>query len=962
MPKQIQEYRRSFRPFIRTSDIRHYTSSRTLPSAGVTSAAVDLSPPSITCTTRLFYLVESYTMTVLRSRDTLSAVSAKSSKPMAVENRLLEPRTPLKTLDYVAQLSNSTSPVSGSLDLASGPPLSLESGAGTFMYSDSGNVRRRSARLTKNLGILECSESVGVVNGKRKKVEFEVEGNSSSDESDGNLGRKVLDFELGVDKSGGLPGSSMTGLCFQNLDDGLDKLVADKEEASNVGGASKLGLGNDLRAGEIDTLNNKKRQKKLCVDSKISGLKLIGKDEVGEQFLTLRSGKNAVKRGIKTDTSAGNLLGGTRSGKQSGIELGCNIVKTRSRASLKEVNNDGCMEQKVTRANNGKGKAGRQTSVIGDTLSLNLKDGVNADKTAVGSETVKKTRGGENKAEKGKMKLVDNNFVYDDISISNLQMEDVHERNFSDTIHHEENAAALDESPGKEADVGPSDGRRVYRERFRNVARRNASRFAHFSAHDELGNRSNDAERRQIPLSEADSGTYDWPGPFSTAMKIIKDRRTKEKEWQHVTSTAKTESAELTWVPRNLENFNCHKNLAPSLHDLCLQILAKNADAITSLECVPDVVRHKICWFLCDHRKMDSHFLELLVCESPTEICLKDCSWLSEELFSKIFESCNTSKLTVLQLDHCGVCMPDYVLPATFAHSPNSLPALTSVSLKGAYRLSDTGLSSLVSSGPSLKSVDLSQCPLVTAEGILCLSNSLRSVLRELYIDHCQGVDAMVSLPGLLELENLEVLSVAGIHTVCDDFVCEVVSVHGCRLKHLGLADCIELTDYSLEVIGNTCTGLRAIDLSNLCNLTDVAIGHLANGCKEVHMLRFCRNAFSDEAIAAYIDIRGTSLKDLSLNNVIKVSNNTALSVSRNCKNLLTLDLSWCRNMTNEALGLIVDSCSSLEILKLFGCTQVTNLFLEGHSNPRVELIGLKMTPLFKHINVPDFQQGPLRS
>lgn len=135
--------------------------------------------------------------------------------------------------------------------------------------------------------------------------------------------------------------------------------------------------------------------------------------------------------------------------------------------------------------------------------------------------------------------------------------------------------------------------------------------------------------------------------------------------------------------------------------------------------------------------------------------------------------------------------MPDYALPATFAHSPNSLPALTSVSLKGAYRLSDAGLSSLVSSGPSLKSIDLSQCPLVTSEGICCLSKSLRLVLKELYIDHCQGVDAMVSLPGFLELETLEVLSVAGIHTVCDDFVCEVVSVHGCRMKHLGLADCM---------------------------------------------------------------------------------------------------------------------------------------------------------------------------
>jgi DNA repair protein RAD7 len=38
---------------------------------------------------------------------------------------------------------------------------------------------------------------------------------------------------------------------------------------------------------------------------------------------------------------------------------------------------------------------------------------------------------------------------------------------------------------------------------------------------------------------------------------------------------------------------------------------------------------------------------------------------------------------------------------------------------------------------------------------------------------------------------------------------------------------------------------------------------------------------------------------------------------------LEVLDLSFCRELTNEALGLIVDSCSSLKMLKLFGCTQV---------------------------------------
>lgn len=135
--------------------------------------------------------------------------------------------------------------------------------------------------------------------------------------------------------------------------------------------------------------------------------------------------------------------------------------------------------------------------------------------------------------------------------------------------------------------------------------------------------------------------------------------------------------------------------------------------------------------------------------------------------------------------------MPDYILSSTLARSPNNLPALTAISLKGAYRLSDAGLGLLASAAPSLKSIDISQCSLLTSEGICSVASSLRLVLRELYIDNCHGVDAMLILPALQMLENLEVLSVAGILTVSDDFVSGFVSAHGSKIKELVLADCM---------------------------------------------------------------------------------------------------------------------------------------------------------------------------
>ena len=38
-------------------------------------------------------------------------------------------------------------------------------------------------------------------------------------------------------------------------------------------------------------------------------------------------------------------------------------------------------------------------------------------------------------------------------------------------------------------------------------------------------------------------------------------------------------------------------------------------------------------------------------------------------------------------------------------------------------------------------------------------------------------------------------------------------------------------------------------------------------------------------------------------------------------------DFSWCRGISNKALGLLADSCPQLRKLTLFGCSQVTHLY-----------------------------------
>lgn len=477
--------------------------------------------------------------------------------------------------------------------------------------------------------------------------------------------------------------------------------------------------------------------------------------------------------------------------------------------------------------------------------------------------------------------------------------------------------------------------------RNRDVARDNALRFARFNSQQNNYLDPFSQERQVQTVQEADKNLENFVGPFSTAMRLAKERNLKHSAEQLI-----------NWKPLDGFDRSVVMPHVPSLLDLSMKVLAKNAEAIVSLECVPDALRHRLADILCDSRKMNVHALDLLVQGSPTEIRIKDCSWLTEEHFTKIFGSSDSKNLKVLQLDLCGQCIYGDSLFKTIAQSPNSLPDLAIISLKGACRLTDIALKELVASTPALRSINLSECSLLTYSSIFHLAAYLGPTLRELYIDNCHRIDARIIAPAIFEFKHLEVLSVAGIQTVCDEFVVEIIDKCGRNIKDLDLADCVKLTNTSIEVIGNTCSGLRSLNISNLHNLTDLAVQYLANGCLSIQTLKLRQTSFSDEAVAAFLETSGKSLKELSLNNVRKVGPNTALSLAKSSKELLSLDLSWCRKITNEALGLIVDSCLSLKLVKLFGCTQISDEFLNGHSNSQVRIIGLNLSPVLEHLNM----------
>lgn len=192
--------------------------------------------------------------------------------------------------------------------------------------------------------------------------------------------------------------------------------------------------------------------------------------------------------------------------------------------------------------------------------------------------------------------------------------------------------------------IGSSQGKsNSRREAARNTAIELAPQFAFFKAEEERSE-----EEAETDDSIPDANEEDWPGPFSTAMKIIAESKIKAHSLN--LSSLKDGGAEvkIPWTPSNVRRHMTMGNIAPSLKDLCLKVLCENAEEIESLEGLPDAIKHNISMLLCHSRRMSSRFLGLLTKGSPVEIYLSDCSWATDKLFEELFSQCNITNLKVL--------------------------------------------------------------------------------------------------------------------------------------------------------------------------------------------------------------------------------------------------------------------------------------------------------------------------
>ena len=148
-------------------------------------------------------------------------------------------------------------------------------------------------------------------------------------------------------------------------------------------------------------------------------------------------------------------------------------------------------------------------------------------------------------------------------------------------------------------------------------------------------------------------------------------------------------------------------------------------------------------------------------------------------------------------------------------------------------------------------------------------------------------------------------------------------------LQTLNVAGCSGLTDASLQAVETYTAGITYLNLSRCTLLTSQALSAV---CKVSARLRHLNISFCEQINDSCLVAIGTECRALvSLNAAFCSFTDpaaTLLASHVSAKTLTSLDVSYCRSLSDDSVSAIADKCRSLRYLNLSGLTRLTDASL----------------------------------
>nr|XP_021380480.1 F-box/LRR-repeat protein 17 [Lonchura striata domestica] len=316
-----------------------------------------------------------------------------------------------------------------------------------------------------------------------------------------------------------------------------------------------------------------------------------------------------------------------------------------------------------------------------------------------------------------------------------------------------------------------------------------------------------------------------------------------------------------------------------------------------------------------------------LVCKYWRDLCLDFQFWkqldlssrqqVTDELLEKI--ASRSQNITEINISDCrnvsdtGVCILAIKCPGLLRYT--------------AYRckqLSDTSIIAVASQCPLLQKVHVGNQDRLTDEGLKQLGSKCRE-LKDIHFGQCYKISdegMIIIAKGCLKLQRIYMQE----NKLVTDQSVKAFAEHCPELQYVGFMGC-SVTSKGVIHLTNL-RNLSSLDLRHITELDNETVMEIVKRCKNLNSLNLCLNWIINDRCVEVIAREGRNLKELYLVSC-KITDYALIAIGRYSMTIETVDVGWCKEITDRGATQIAQRSKSLRYLGLMRCDQVNEATVE---------------------------------
>ena len=277
----------------------------------------------------------------------------------------------------------------------------------------------------------------------------------------------------------------------------------------------------------------------------------------------------------------------------------------------------------------------------------------------------------------------------------------------------------------------------------------------------------------------------------------------------------------------------------------------------------------------------------------------------------------NCRDLEILSLQSC-----DEIDEGSLIQLIKKCQKLTEINLSDCVSgVSDRVISALGQRCRNLQKVSVYNCSKITDESLISLSRCTQMV--ELNASSCEritdhGLRQFASGCKLLKVLFLEECNIT------DEGIKHVA--RGCPdLERVSLAYCKGVSNVSLEILSQSCVNLSSLDISYLKNITiDPHTNEIFLRWKRLKQLHL-------RGMSQFVDqgVEHPTLKTMSLSWCKNLTDQALTQITKGCASLTNLDLAYCAAISTNGIHTLTQHAPNLRYLNIRGCEKISKLMLK---------------------------------